>query len=231
MLVDNLCALPYNCGMQNITQKLNTPQLFVCKLATKVQKVANTTRQAEIDRCKSEITKLEKYTSWKLLEHAILHTFGLPLEALDVYKNNNGKWVCDGLFFSISHSNGLCAVVVDNAPIGMDLQKYEPRKFHKKLLLRIATEKELKALVDKPANQFAEWRIFVPYSDGKKILSLWCKKEALFKKLDLPAFVTHNIDTTIAQFVETSFTHDNAYYHIAIATSHTDIKTEWVEIE
>lgn len=216
--------------MQNIDQKPNTPRLFVCKLATKVQKVDNIARQAEIDKCKSVATQLEKYTSWQLLEYAIEHTFGVPFETFDIHQNSNGKWVCDGFFLSISHSNGLCAVIVDQKPVGMDLQKYEPRKFHKKLLVRIASDKEIRTLaggnilINEKGN-------FVPILDNKQILSLWCKKEALFKKLDLPAFVTHNIDTTTAHFVETSFTYDKAYYHIAIATGHTTIQTEWVEIE
>ena len=217
--------------MKNSTPQQNTPRLFVCKVASKVGFVHHKERQKEIDKCKSELTKLEKYTSWKLLTYAIEHTFGVPFDMFDLHKNHNGKWVCQGMFFSISHSNGLCAVVVDEAPIGLDLQKYQPQKFNKKLLKRIACENELKQLCGNLPRELPEWNIFVPYADGKKILSLWCKKEALFKKLDMPSFVTHNVDTTIAKFVETGFTYEKSYYHIAIATGHTDIKTEWVEIE
>ena len=216
--------------MKNTTKQPNTPRLFVCKLASKVCQVAHQERQKEIDKCRSTLTKLEKYTSWKLLEYAVQTTFGLPLDTLDIHKNHNGKWVCEGMFFSISHSHGLCAVIVDNAPIGLDMQKYIPQKFNKKLLRRIATECELNQFVGDVCD-FPEWGMFVPYCDGHKILSLWCKKEALFKKLDLPAFVTRNLDTTIAKFVETSFTFDNAHYHIAIATSKSEIQTQWVEIE
>ena len=216
--------------MKNSTQQQNTPRLFVCKLANKVGNVSHQDRQAEIAKCRSQQTKLEKYTSWQLLDYAIQATFGMSIDNLDIHKNHNGKWVCDGFFFSISHSHGLCAVAIDNAPIGLDMQKYIPQKFNRKLLKRIATEQELKNFVGDVCD-FPEWGMFLPYCDGNKILSLWCKKEALFKKLDLPAFVTRNLDTTIAKFVETSFTHDNAHYHIAIATSKSAIQTEWVEIE
>ena len=231
LIVDKLSCMQYNLTMKNNSQQPNTPRLFVCPLAKNVAHVLHAERQKEIDKCKNPLTKLEKYTSWQLLTYAIEHTFGVPMEMLNIHKNNNGKWVCQGMFFSISHSNGLCAVVVDEAPIGLDLQKYQPQKFNKKLLKRIACENELKQLCGDLPRELPEWNIFVPYADGKKILSLWCKKEALFKKLDLPQFVTHNIDTTIAKFVETSFTYQNNYYHVAIATGRPNIQTEWVEIE
>ena len=231
LAVDNLPLLPYNCGMTNDSKKPNMPRLFVCKLANKVQPLPHIERQEEIDGCKNALTRLEKYTSWQLLRHAVETTFGVPMDMFDIHKNHNGKWVCNYFFLSISHSNGLCAVAIDNAPIGIDLQKSQPQKFNKKLLKRIACENELKQLCGDLPRELPEWNIFVPYADGKKILSLWCKKEALFKKLDLPAFVTRNLDTTIARFVETSFTHDNAHYHHAIATAHHDIQMEWVEVE
>ncbi len=199
LIVDNCRTIKYNCGMKKDAEKLNTPQLFLCNLVTPMQKVYPTERQAEIDGCANDIVKVEKHTSWQLLKYAVEQVFEKPFEQFDLHKNNNGKWVCDGVFFSISHSDELCAVVVDKNPIGVDLQAFTKGRFDKRLFERIATDNEKRVFAHlNIAKQTEQLTIF----QEKQILALWCKKEALFKKLDLPTFVAHNIDTTTAHFVE-----------------------------
>lgn len=186
--------------MKKDVEKPNTPRLFLCKTVQTVQKVYPAERQAEIDGCANDVGKEEKYTGWQLLRYAVEHTFDLPFEQLNLHKNQNGKWTCDELCFSISHSNGLCAVVVDKNPVGVDIQAFEPHRFDQRLLARIVCEQEkqvtpYKTLIATPTKQLTE-------QQQKQILSLWCKKEALFKRLDLPTFVAHNVDTATAHFVE-----------------------------
>lgn len=186
--------------MKKDVKKLNTTRLFLCKTIQTVQNVYPAERQAEIDGCANPIVKAEKYTSWQLLRYAIEHTFDLPFEQLNLHKNANGKWTCDELCFSISHSNGLCAVVVDKNLVGVDIQAFEPHRFDHRLLARIVCEQEkqvtpYKTLLATTTEQLTE-------QQQKQILSLWCKKEALFKRLDLSAFVAHNVNTATAHFVE-----------------------------
>lgn len=186
--------------MKKDVKKLNTPQLFLCKVVKPTQKVYPAERQAEIDCCANPLVKAEKYTAWQLLRYAVEHTFGAPFERLNLHKNQNGKWTCDELCFSISHSNELCAVIVDRNPIGVDIQAFEPQRFDKRLLNRIVCEQEkqiapYKNLIATPTKQLTE-------QQQKQLLALWCKKEALFKMQDLLAFVAHNVDTTAANFVE-----------------------------
>lgn len=185
--------------MKKDVEKLITPQLFLCKLVKPMQKVYPTERQAEIDDCANDFVKAEKYTSWQLLKYAIERVSNVPFEQLNLHKNQNGKWVCDEFFFSISHSDELCAVVVDKNPVGVDLQAFTKRRFDKRLFERIATDNEKRVLSQlNVAKQMEQPTI----PQQKQILALWCKKEALFKKLDLPTFVARNVDTTTAHFVE-----------------------------
>lgn len=246
--------------MKKDVKKLNTLRLFLCKMVQTVGNVYPTERQAEIDGCINPLVKAEKYTSWQLLRYAIEHTFDLPFEQLNLHKNQNGKWTCDELCFSISHSNGLCAVVVDENPVGVDIQAFEPHRFDKRLLSRIVCEQEKQVTPYK--NLLATTTEQLTDQQQKQILSLWCKKEALFKVLDLPAFVAHNVNTTTAHFVEidvdkngnvitqaptqnnvhqTTATQDHIeeipttqndiFYHIVIATDSTAVAPTWVEIE
>lgn len=199
LIVDNCKTIKYNCGMKKDVEKLNTPQLFLCKLVKPMQKVYPTKRQAEIDSCANDFIKAEKYTSWQLLKYAIERVSNVPFEQLNLHKNQNGKWVCDEFFFSISHSDELCAVVVDKNPVGVDLQAFTKGRFDKRLFERIATDNEKHVLAQLNVAKQTE-QPTIPQQ--KQILALWCKKEALFKRLDFPTFVARNVDTATAHFVE-----------------------------
>ncbi len=221
----------YNCSMINGSQKQNTPRLFLCKLAKAEGKVYPPERQAEIDKCSHPIARLEKYTSWQLLKYAVEKSFGVPFEMFDFTKNRNGKWQSEGIFFSISHSDGVCAVVVHNAPIGIDVQLHQPNRFDLPLLNRIATNNEWIELVGKtPTIAEKTSGALTNQIESHQILSLWCKKEALFKKLDMPNLTLAKIDTTTINFVEFVVTFDDKRYHVAVATNHPTVDTEWVEI-
>ncbi len=232
LVVDILFCLQYNCDMENLTEKQTNPQLFVCKVAKKVGKVQNALRQQEIDNCQNDVVKREKYTVWQLLCHAVKYFCGKDLQSLHPIKNPNGRWTCEKIYFSLSHSHGVCVVVLDNCPIGVDIQLWEKDRFDTKLLNRIATPEEWQMLAQQTLQQLPqeEQSNATLLVEPQQILSLWCKKEALFKKLDLPRFVPNKMQTADENFVEKDLDIDGKTYHLAVATNSVEITTHFVEI-
>lgn len=142
-------------------------------------------RQAEIDKCRNEKVRAEKIAVWRLLEKGVSRSLGLNIEELRFKKRRDGKWVSDRAEFSLSHSHGAAAVAVSSAPCGVDIENAaefrrrwtSPEKL-RSLAKRISTARELE-LVDGPDS----------------FLSLWTKKEAVFKLNGGKSFFPHKTDT------------------------------------
>ena len=79
-------------------------------------------RTEEINGCKNESVKREKYYAWRLLEYAIKDVFSLDFNNLQFTKLPSGQWICDGCRFSISHSSGRVAVAVSDSDVGVDIE-------------------------------------------------------------------------------------------------------------
>ena len=79
-------------------------------------------RAEEIEKTGSEKVRQEKLAVWKLLFVAIERKFGYKPEELKFSKTENGKWICDKLWFSLSHSHGASAVIVSDKPCGIDVE-------------------------------------------------------------------------------------------------------------
>ena len=143
-------------------------------------------RQKEIEEVRNETLRRERYCVWKLLERALDHTFGLKMEDLSFQKQPEGKWICDRVHFSQSHSVSAVAVAVSNAPVGVDLEGAE------EFFARFADPARLLRLEKKvcTAGELAELR------DVSEFLALWTKKEAIFKCFGMEGvFLPDRIDT------------------------------------
>ncbi|MBO4432607.1 MAG: 4'-phosphopantetheinyl transferase superfamily protein, partial [Clostridia bacterium] len=132
-------------------------------------------RQKEIAECKNEKLKLSKYADWCLLKEALGNSFHLDFNSLNFSKTKNGKWLTDGVFFSLSHSGNLVAVAVSNMPVGIDIEiendfssRWENKddKFSS-LVKKVYTKKELKNADNISSRDF---------------LKVWTLKEAIFKR-------------------------------------------------
>ena len=62
-------------------------------------------RKKEIESCSNFKVKQEKFYIWKLLETAIKECYDVDPKEVVFKKQDNGKWVCDRCFFSLSHSH------------------------------------------------------------------------------------------------------------------------------
>ncbi len=142
-------------------------------------------RDAEIAAVSNEKVKRSKYWVWKTLEYALYRSFGYKLQDLRIQKNKTGKWTSDKCFFSLSHTQNTVAVIVSNQETGIDIedclsfgQRMEnPNTFHS-FAKKVLSKKE-----PFPQNE-------------RELLTVWTKKECLFKAGNKKAFIPHKICTT-----------------------------------
>ena len=129
-------------------------------------------RAEEIAKTRSEKARREKLAVWKLLLAAIERKFGYKPWQLSFSKTENGKWICDKLWFSLSHSHGAAAVIVSDKPCGIDVE------YKVDFLKKSADKSFIKAFL----NQTSESADDNGTLSAEEILSLWTKKESLYKK-------------------------------------------------
>ena len=167
-------------------------------------------RKNLINRCKSEKVRNEKYYAWKLLQEAMYLTFSLNMKDVQFHKDRHGKWTCPDCYFSITHSNGVAAVVVANEPVGIDLEKVDLTRDYQKIASKAFLIVEKKDLtVD-------------------KFFKIWTIKEAYYKSLEKQTrgFIPHDFNTIKIDHVLTkAIKIKDEKYYLSIVCEHTkDIK-------
>ncbi len=183
--------------------------VYVAKIPSRVSlsPVLPVAREREIQACKSERVRTEKYCAWKLLEYALRHAFGLEISELPFTKTEYGKWETVGCRFSLSHSGDLLAAAVSQTSVGVDVQKST-----KKLLSasrKFLTEEET-----------AHSQVL---SGGERLSYLtekWTQKESIYKAYGDGSFQPTRIETdefpTITRRLDDEYT-------LSLATSATSI--------
>lgn len=126
-------------------------------------------RQAEIDACQNPRVQREKAAVFALADYAVRHVLGVGLATLHPHKTENGKWEADLLSLSFSHTDGLAAVAVSLAPVGVDVQSLPLQRPDS--VRRVLTEPEAAANPTDAA-----------------LGELWCRKESIFKRTGSAAF-------------------------------------------
>ena len=161
-------------------------------------------RMNEINECKSESVKREKYRVWELLEYAIKDAFYPDFNNLQFTKMPSGQWVCDKLCFSISHSDEAMTVALCESDVGVDIELV--RELDPRLADRVLTERELSYYQNLTEAQRTDY-----------LLEAWCKKEAVFKAsrgdILLPRTIDANDHCTYVERVKIA----NSEYLIAVS--------------
>lgn len=160
--------------------------VFVSEIPSEIEigKVFSDERNAEIASCRNENLKKARYTDWKLLEYAANRVFEIAPERLIFKKTQNGKWVCDKFFFSLSHTDKNVAVAVSPAPCGVDIEniargiKYDIKTLEK--MRKYTFSEEENTRVEKSSLEF---------------LKIWTAKESIFKAYGEQSFYPKKTDT------------------------------------
>lgn len=122
-------------------------------------------RMQELAKINNADLRREKQATWTLLELALKRSFNKSADTMDFKRNPFGKWTADGVYFSLSHTKDYAAVVVSNCACGVDLE--------------IAAERNRRFSAEKLAKM--KRRIACEGESDNEFLSLWTKKEALYK--------------------------------------------------
>ena len=171
------------------------------------EKIFPPARAEEIESCSNPDVRRQKYYLWKLLENALMHSFGLKIEKLNIWRSSCGKWECEECCFSLSHSNDFVAVAVSEKPIGVDIEKCDELRFTEALAKRITTAPE-----NDKINSLEK------SVQGKALNILWTKKEAVFKLLGNKAFQPSDIETSEYASVTKEFKCEDEQYIITVAS-------------
>ena len=166
-------------------------------------------RHKEVEGCKNEGAKREKYLVWKLLEKVVTDSLNLDFANLQFTKTTNGKWVCPDFYFSLSHADGLVCVAVSSTDVGVDAERlYE---INMGLKTRILTNEEISYMEGLPASE-----------QNRFLLESWVKKESIFKKsggkMMLPNTITTSEHHTTLNYVEL----DGCQYVISVSCDPDD---------
>ena len=162
-------------------------------------------RMEEILECKNESVRREKYSAWKLLEHAINDAFSLDFDNLQFAKLDSGQWVCDKCSFSISHSDGVAAVAVSDASVGVDIEPV--RAIDQRLASKVLTDSEY------------EYYSSLGEDDrANLLLECWCKKEAIFKAASGSVLLPKTIECSAYHTVVKRMNISQREYVIALAS-------------
>ncbi len=161
-------------------------------------------RMNEISSVRNNRLKREKYHVWKLLEYAVKRSFGREMSELNFTKSPYGKWECDGLCFSLSHTDGAVAVAVSGADVGVDIEKVSRRPMRVAKKVFCESEKtELSALCDDDALEYAT--------------RIWTAKESVFKTQNERAFSPQNICVSDYETSSQAVELDGEKYLISVA--------------
>jgi len=149
-------------------------------------------REKEINECKSEKAKNEKYYVWMLLEESLKEYYGINIKDVDFKKNENGKWTSDLFHFSLSHSGELVALAISiNQNIGVDIQERKD----------VAIAKMIKNKND--------------YNTDNDVL--FSIKEAIYKSQDNGNFVPKDIETRNESFYVFDILSNKTDYTLSVA--------------
>lgn len=151
----------------------------------KVTSVYPPERDKQIRETKNENSRIERYAVWTVLEQAIEHSFSLSLKDL-VFTENKGKWCCDKLYFSLSHSRDAVAVAVSNDRCGVDIEALE----------RFRSRYSDPALLDKMYSKICSPEENVSVQSPDDLIKIWTKKESIYKCFGTERFQPKSINSS-----------------------------------
>lgn len=145
---------------------------------------------------------MQSFWANALLRKICLDCYGKSAEELHLRQNSNGKWQANEGYFSVSHSGSYLAVATSSTHVGLDLQK--------------CTNVDMRNV----ARRFFTQREFLAWEQSQnkrdEFFFVWCKKEALWKSLDVQPPTTSAVETSDAQFLLQKLVFDGEIYYLAV---------------
>lgn len=176
-------------------------------------------RKMEIDSVTNPKVKIEKYYVWKLLEYALERSFGLHSSKLIFTKTEEGKWMTDKCFFSLSHCDGAVAVAVSRAAVGVDIEALRP----------ISRERFADKILN--ADEYELYQQMLPDEREFFLIEKWTAKESLFKKSGEKVFIPRDNNTISEKIRTQSVSVADHTYVLSVATDTPDVMRSYIGID
>lgn len=151
---------------------------------------------------KKERQRKQSLAGYILFYQAVGELF--PENRFKITFNENGKPLCDGCFFNISHSGDCVVCVVADEPVGVDVQQVNTIK--KRSNYKFLNKKEVDYV-----NQCDELV-------SKRYIEIFTKKEAALKMLGLSIANAASIDTFSDEFCFKIYEKDGFYLTVCTKT-------------
>ena len=158
--------------------RTNVADVYIARIPNEleVKRLSSDERNAYVEKTGNPAAKREKYFAWRLLEYALRKSLGIEISDLKFEKTASGRWITEGVEFSISHSESAVAVAISDSPVGVDIEEIKkPRseRFAKRIL---------------SLDELSVCETLNGYEKDEYLLGKWTAKEAVFKSRNLDFF-------------------------------------------
>ena len=144
-------------------------------------------RMRYIERTGSEEMKRQRYWAWRTLEYAASRSMGLDASKAEFRRSSTGRWLCEGMEFSISHTLGAVAAAVSRLPVGVDMENIA------EFARRYGSDASLAPAMLRKVASAKEAQGVAAGRECETLLRLWTGKESLFKASHSGGFAPRRI--------------------------------------
>lgn len=160
-------------------------------------------------KCKynDAIMKETSIKAWSFLKEILFNEYNISLDNERLYYNEHGKPYLSNrdLYFNISHSNNLIAIIISDIECGIDIEYLDENREINKIVKKIMNDEEL--LLFNNSNK----KIYYFYE-------IWTKKEAYFKMIGTGIELKKLNDSINIKNIQSKIiNNDNEKYYLSFA--------------
>lgn len=193
--------------------RTNVADVYIARIPNEleVKRLSSDERNAYVEKTGNPAAKREKYFAWRLLEYALRKSLGIEISDLKFEKTASGRWITEGVEFSISHSESAVAVAISDSPVGVDIEEIKkPRS--ERFANRLLSEDELSV-----------YNTLVTDKKDSYLLGKWTAREAAFKSQHLSYFHPTEPLNAVGNILTDTVSIDGTMYVYSVSA---DIKSE-----
>ncbi len=179
--------------------------VFIKKIDGELPPIICVKRREYLEGIQNPAKRRASHAVWALLECAMRKTYNLDPSTLNFTLSPTGKWVCDDISFSLSHSANTVAVAISSSEVGVDIQEIKPLK--EGVERAILNEYELPLFYGLEGKDRSEY-----------LIKLFTQKEAIFKLLGGKNFIPSSIQ--VGQF--SIYSQKIGDYFLSVATKESN---------
>ena len=161
-------------------------------------------KKRRVDRFRFENDRKRTVVGEMLARQSISEWFGVPEESIVFEITGHGKPYAKDLNieFNISHSADMVVCVVDDKPVGVDIEKI--RSIDLNTAKRIFSEEEIRYIFE-CIPDVEDYNHYLNDAVLQRFFELWTKKEAYGKLVGMGLFTETNATATVKTWTENGY--------------------------